>query len=67
MQRFQILEEHHKPMFDFGIPRKLVMDGAREQAGNKYVMMKRINKYDIKSSVCEPERHNQNQDESEVR
>ena len=52
---------------NFGIPRELVMDGSREQAGNKSAMMQRINKYDIKSKVCEPEHHNQNRAEIAVR
>ena len=52
---------------NLGIPRELVMDGAREQAGNKSAMMQQIKKYDIKAKVCESERHNQNQAESAVR
>ena len=52
---------------DFGIPREFVMDGRRDQAGNKSAMMQRIKKYDIKAKFCEPERHNQNQAESAVR
>ena len=43
---------------DFSIPSKLVMDGAREQAGNKSAMMQRIKKYNIKAKFCEPEPHN---------
>ena len=52
---------------NFGIPREIVMDGARDQSGNKSAMMQRIKKYDIKAKVCEPERHYQNRSESAVR
>ena len=51
----------------FGIPRELVMYGARDQSGNKSAMMQRIKKYYIKENVCETERHNQNRSESTVR
>ena len=39
---------------DFGIPREFVMDGRRDQAGNKSAMMQKIKKYVINTKVCEP-------------
>ena len=44
---------------DFGVPDKIMMDGAAEQTGRKTSFMQQVRKYHIDFHLTEPERYNQ--------
>ena len=44
---------------EFGIPEKLVHDGAKEMTGNKTEFRKQVTKFNIKSHQSEADMHNQ--------
>ena len=52
---------------EFGVPKKLIFDGSKEQTGKGTEFMKQIRKNDIDYHVTEPERHNQNPAEGVIR
>ena len=52
---------------DFGVPNKVVMDGASEQTGRKTMFMQQIRKHHIDFHVTEPERYNQSKAEGVIR
>ena len=52
---------------EFGIPEKLVHDGAKEMTGNKTEFQKQVSKFDIKSRQSEADMHNQSPAEGVVR
>ena len=52
---------------DFGVPDKVVMDGASEQTGRKTTFMQQIRKHHIDFHVTEPERYNQSKDKGVIR
>ena len=43
----------------FGVPDKIVMDGAAEQMGRKTTFMQQVRKHHIDFHLTEPERYNQ--------
>ena len=45
---------------EFGVPERLMMDGAPYQVGKNSAFMKELLKQGIDFQVIEPERHNQN-------
>jgi hypothetical protein len=51
----------------FGIPEKLVHDGAKEMTGNKTEFQKQVSKFDTKSRQSEADMHNQSPAEGVVR
>ena len=46
---------------DFGVPDKIVMDGAAEQTGRKTTFMQQVRKHHIDFHLIKPERYNQSQ------
>ena len=52
---------------DFGIPRKLIVDGALEQVGRNTEFIKRCRKYDIDLHVSSPRRPKENPAEGVIR
>ena len=52
---------------DFGVPDKIVMDGASEQTGWKTTFMQQIRKHHIDFPITEPERYNQSKAEGVIR
>jgi len=52
---------------EFGIPNKLVHDGAKEMTGNKTEFQRQVIKHDIRSRQSEAEQHNQSPAEGVVR
>ena len=52
---------------DFGVPDKVVMDGASEQAGRKTTFMQQLRKHHIDFHITEPERYNQSKAEGVIR
>ena len=52
---------------DFGVPDKVVMDGASEQMGRKTTFMQQLRKHHIDFHVTEPERYNQSKAEGVIR
>ena len=51
---------------DFGVPDKIVMDGAAEQTGRKTTFMQQVRKHHIDFHLTEPERYNQSQVEGVI-
>ena len=52
---------------DFGVPDKIVMDGASEQTGRRTTFMQQIRKHHIDFHITEPERYNQSRAEGVIR
>ena len=52
---------------DFGVPDKVVMDGASEQTGRKTTFMQQLRKHHIDFHITEPERYNQSKAEGVIR
>ena len=44
---------------DFGVPDKIMMDGAAEQMGRKTTFMQQVRKHHIDFHLTEPERYHQ--------
>ena len=51
---------------DFGVPDKIVMDGAGEQTGRKTTFMQQVRKHRIDFHLTELERYNQSQVEGVI-
>ena len=52
---------------EFGVPDKIVMDGAAEQMGRKMTFMQQVRKHHIDFHLTEPERYNQSRVEGVIR
>ena len=52
---------------EFGVPDKIVMDGAAEQMGRKTTFMQQVRKHHIDFHLTEPERYNQSRVEGVIR
>ena len=52
---------------EFGVPDKVVMDGAAEQTGRKTTFMQQVRKHHIDFHLTKPERYNQSQVEGVIR
>ena len=44
---------------DFGVPDKIMIDGAAQQMGRKTTFMQQVRKHHIDFQLTEPERYNQ--------
>ena len=51
----------------YGVPDKIIMDGAGEQTAKKSTFMEQVRKHHIDYHVTEPERYNQSQVEGVIR
>ena len=51
---------------DFGVPDKIIMDGAAEQTGRKTTFMQQVRKHHIDFHLTEPERYNQSRVEGVI-
>ena len=51
---------------EFGVPDKIVMDGAAEQMGRRTTFMQQVRKHHIDFHLTEPERYNQSQVEGVI-
>ena len=51
---------------DFGVPARIVMDGAAEQTGRKTTFMQQVKKHHIDLNLNKPERYNQSQVEGVI-
>ena len=52
---------------DYGVPDKIIMDGAGEQTGKRSTFMEQVRKHHIDYHVTEPERYNQSRVEGVIR
>ena len=52
---------------DYGVPDKIIMDGAGEQTGKTSTFMEQVRKHHIDYLVTEPERYNQSRVEGVIR
>ena len=50
----------------FGVPDKIVMDGAAEQTGRETTFMQQVRKHNIDFHLAEPERYNQSRVEGVI-
>ena len=51
---------------DYGVPDKIIMDGAGEQTGKRSTFMEQVRKHHIAYNVTEPERYNQSWEEGVI-
>ena len=51
---------------DYGVPDKIIMDGAGEQTGKRSTFMEQVRKHHIDYHVTEPERYNQSRVEGVI-
>ena len=52
---------------DYGVPDKIIMDGAGEQTGKRSTFMEQVRKHHIDYHVSEPERYNQSRVKGVIR
>ena len=51
---------------DYGVPDKIIMDGAGEQTGKRSTFMEQVRKHHIDYHVTEPEQYNQSRVEGVI-